>query len=103
VLQPAADIMQISQHTENRKIRQSSNVYSDTIYTFVNEYKAQQYRRHTICTFYTKSHTNISFTAFINVKKEVQVLQRDRVTQYVSKFVLHFMSYRTYKGFNKQK
>jgi len=37
------------------------------------------------------------------VQIEAQLPQRDRATCYVSKFVLCFMSYESYKGFKQQK
>jgi len=37
------------------------------------------------------------------IRQEAQQLQRDRVTHYVSKFVLCFTSYGSYKGFKQQK
>jgi len=45
------------------------------------------------------SVTNATF--FLQNKQEAQLPQRDRAMRYVSKFVLCFTSYGSYKGFNK--
>jgi len=36
-------------------------------------------------------------------QQEAQLPQRDCAMRYVSKFVLHFTSYRSYKGFKQRK
>jgi len=40
--------------------------------------------------------------SYLTDKKETRLPQRDHATLYVSKFVLCFTSYGSYKGFNQQ-
>ena len=53
--------------------------------------------RPSVCLFVTSWHI------FHHYRKEAQLLQSDLMTCYISKFVLCFMKYGSYKGFKQQK
>jgi len=62
--------------------------------------------RHTLARFPAKSQNGADHTAtlmyHIHFQQEAQLPQRDRTTLHVSKFMLCFTRYGSYKGINQQ-